>query len=86
MIAGFPAVPPWFRRAFPYSKWGAELNAAITPAFFSWLARAGRIRPAIQAAQYLLASIGPALASMTSALRDDFIDGLCGIGDQHRHH
>jgi hypothetical protein len=22
---------------FPYSKWGAELNAKITPAFFTWL-------------------------------------------------
>ena len=37
VIAGFPAVPPWFRRLFPYSKWGAELNARITPAFFTWL-------------------------------------------------
>jgi hypothetical protein len=37
VIAGFPAVPPWFRRVFPYTKWGAELNARITPAFFSWL-------------------------------------------------
>ncbi len=37
MIAGFPRVPPWFRRAFPYSKWGAELNAQITPRFFAWL-------------------------------------------------
>lgn len=25
------------RRAFPYSKWGAEVNARITPAFFTWL-------------------------------------------------
>lgn len=30
-------VPDWFRRLFPYSKWGAELNARITPAFFTWL-------------------------------------------------
>ena len=37
VIAGFPSVPPWFRRLFPYSKWGAELNARITPAFFTWL-------------------------------------------------
>lgn len=37
VIAGFPSVPAWFRKAFPYSKWGAELNARITPAFFSWL-------------------------------------------------
>lgn len=33
VISGFPQVPPWFRRAFPYSKWGAEVNAKITPAF-----------------------------------------------------
>mmetsp|Transcript_4642 Transcript_4642/g.13339 ORF Transcript_4642/g.13339 Transcript_4642/m.13339 type:complete len:319 (+) Transcript_4642:171-1127(+) len=37
VIAGFPQIPEWFRRLFPYSSWGAELNAAITPAFFSWL-------------------------------------------------
>lgn len=37
MIKGFPHIPPWFRKVFPYSKWGAELNARITPAFFSWL-------------------------------------------------
>ena len=36
-MAGFPRVPPWFRKSFPYSKWGAELNARITPAFFTWL-------------------------------------------------
>lgn len=30
-------MPPWFRKVFPYSKWGAELNARITPAFFQWL-------------------------------------------------
>jgi len=30
-------VPAWFRRAFPYSRWGAELNARITPRFFAWL-------------------------------------------------
>lgn len=30
-------MPPWFRKLFPYSDWGAELNAQITPAFFSWL-------------------------------------------------
>lgn len=37
VIRGFPQVPPWFRRLFPYSRWGAELNARITPAFFTWL-------------------------------------------------
>lgn len=37
VIAGFPAIPPWFRKLFPYSKWGAQLNAKITPAFFTWL-------------------------------------------------
>ena len=37
VIAGFPRVPRWFRRAFPYSRWGAELNAQITPRFFAWL-------------------------------------------------
>lgn len=37
VIRGFPEVPDWFRKVFPYSKWGAELNARITPAFFTWL-------------------------------------------------
>ena len=37
VIQGFPRVPQWFRKLFPYSKWGAELNARITPAFFTWL-------------------------------------------------
>ena len=37
VIQGFPSVPQWFRKLFPYSKWGAELNARITPAFFTWL-------------------------------------------------
>ncbi|CAG9464934.1 unnamed protein product [Pedinophyceae sp. YPF-701] len=37
VIKGFPEVPAWFRQVFPYSKWGAELNARITPAFFEWL-------------------------------------------------
>lgn len=37
VIAGFPSVPAWFRKLFPYSKWGAEINAKITPAFFAWL-------------------------------------------------
>ena len=36
-MKGFPKVPAWFRKIFPYSKWGAELNARITPAFFTWL-------------------------------------------------
>ena len=37
VIQGFPRVPQWFRKVFPYSRWGAELNARITPAFFTWL-------------------------------------------------
>ena len=37
VVAGFPRVAPWFRALFPYSSWGAELNARITPAFFGWL-------------------------------------------------
>eukprot|EP00850_Spirogloea_muscicola_P010626 SM000063S20016 [mRNA] locus=s63:293225:294317:+ [translate_table: standard] len=37
VLQGFPRVPGWFRRLFPYSDWGAEANAAITPRFFSWL-------------------------------------------------
>lgn len=37
VISGFPAIPAWFRRLFPYSKWGAEANAWITPTFFTWL-------------------------------------------------
>ncbi|CAI5481777.1 unnamed protein product [Closterium sp. Yama58-4] len=37
VLQGFPRVPAWFRRAFPFSHWGAEANAAITPRFFSWL-------------------------------------------------
>ncbi|KAK9840182.1 hypothetical protein WJX74_004918 [Apatococcus lobatus] len=37
VISGFPAIPAWFRRLFPYSKWGAEANAWITPTFFAWL-------------------------------------------------
>jgi len=36
VIAGFPRVPPWFRKLFPYSKWGAEVNAWITPIFFRY--------------------------------------------------
>lgn len=31
VIAGFPKVPQWFRRVFPYSRWGAELNAKVLP-------------------------------------------------------
>lgn len=46
VIRGFPQVPGWFRRAFPYSKWGAELNARITPAFFAWLVMLGAWRAA----------------------------------------
>ncbi|KAG0578478.1 hypothetical protein M758_4G023100 [Ceratodon purpureus] len=37
VLKGFPKVPNWFRKLFPYSDWGAELNARITPLFFSWL-------------------------------------------------
>ncbi|GJP30986.1 hypothetical protein CLOM_g7568 [Closterium sp. NIES-68] len=37
VLQGFPRVPGWFRRLFPFSHWGAEANAAITPRFFSWL-------------------------------------------------
>ncbi|MCO5552346.1 hypothetical protein L7F22_005857 [Adiantum nelumboides] len=37
VIQGFPKVPDWFRNLFPYSDWGAELNAWITPLFFEWL-------------------------------------------------
>ncbi|CAI5974476.1 unnamed protein product [Closterium sp. NIES-64] len=37
VLQGFPRVPAMFRRAFPFSHWGAEANAAITPRFFSWL-------------------------------------------------
>ena len=37
MISGFPQVPQWFRDLFPYSKWGAEINAKLTLLFFNWL-------------------------------------------------
>ncbi|KAL3678813.1 hypothetical protein R1sor_021769 [Riccia sorocarpa] len=37
VLQGFPRVPEWFRKLFPYSDWGAELNARITPLFFQWL-------------------------------------------------
>eukprot|EP00897_Mesotaenium_endlicherianum_P005032 jgi/Mesen1/4557/ME000232S03816 len=37
VLQGFPDVPAWFRSLFPYSEWGAELNARITPIFFTWL-------------------------------------------------
>ncbi|KAH7428978.1 hypothetical protein KP509_09G025400 [Ceratopteris richardii] len=37
VIQGFPKVPHWFRKLFPYSDWGAEFNARITPLFFEWL-------------------------------------------------
>lgn len=37
VLQGFPKVPNWFRKLFPYSDWGAQLNARITPLFFSWL-------------------------------------------------
>jgi hypothetical protein len=37
VIAGFPKIPSWFRRLFPYSRWGAEANATLTLSFFGWL-------------------------------------------------
>lgn len=37
VIQGFPEDSDWFRTLFPYSKWGAELNAKITPTFFNFL-------------------------------------------------
>lgn len=37
VVAGFPSIPPWFRKVFPFTAWGAELNAIITPTFFTWL-------------------------------------------------
>ena len=40
-------VPPWFRRAFPYSRWGAELNARITPRFFGWLVGPMQVEEAV---------------------------------------
>lgn len=39
----FAALP--CRRLFPYSKWGAEVNARITPAFFTWLVSCRRAVP-----------------------------------------
>lgn len=44
VIKGFPKVAPWFRKLFPYSSWGAEANARITPAFFSWLVGPAKVR------------------------------------------
>lgn len=37
VISGLPRVPGWFRKAFPASRWGARVNASITPTFFKWL-------------------------------------------------
>eukprot|EP00210_Caulerpa_lentillifera_P007498 g7164.t1 len=37
VISRFPNVPQWFRDLFPYSKWGAEVNAKLTLLFFTWL-------------------------------------------------
>nr|AFI78792.1 putative D27 protein [Chlorokybus atmophyticus] len=37
VLQGFPKVPEWFRKVFAYTKWGAELNAWVTPTFFKWL-------------------------------------------------
>jgi hypothetical protein len=48
-------VPAWFRRVFPATRWGAKLNARITPAFFSWLVSCAAWR---EGAQGLLALQG----------------------------
>lgn len=37
VISRFPEIPQWFRNLFPYSKWGAEINAKLTLLFFRWL-------------------------------------------------
>lgn len=37
VLAGFPKIPPLFRKLFPLSKWGAEVNATITVSMFEWL-------------------------------------------------
>ena len=44
VIEGFPRVAPWFRRLFPYTPRGAELNAQITPAFFGWLVGPAKVQ------------------------------------------
>lgn len=43
VIEGLPRVPAWFRRLFPYSRWGAALNARVTPGAFGWLVGAARV-------------------------------------------
>lgn len=54
-VKGFPKVPDWFRKLFPYSDWGAELNASITPLFFSWLVGPCEVLyPSLASKQFLL--------------------------------
>ena len=43
VIAALPRVPPWFRKLFPYSRWGAALNGRITPGAFGWLVGEARV-------------------------------------------
>ena len=43
VIAGLPRVPPWFRRVVPWSRWGAALNARVTPGAFGWLVGEARV-------------------------------------------
>lgn len=57
VIAGFPEVPPWFRKLFPYSKWGAEVNARITPAFFTWLVGPMKTAPAVIDGQQQMSAV-----------------------------
>jgi hypothetical protein len=37
VLEGFPTVSQTFRKLFPYTPKGAEINASITPMFFQWL-------------------------------------------------
>lgn len=37
VLMGFPKIPPLFRRLFPLTRWGAEVNAKITVSMFQWL-------------------------------------------------
>lgn len=43
VIEGLPRVPAWFRKLFPYSRWGAALNARVTPGAFGWLVGPARV-------------------------------------------
>jgi hypothetical protein len=43
VIAGLPRVPAWFRRLFPATRWGAALNARVTPLAFAWLVGPARV-------------------------------------------